>query len=188
MKETIDNLYISNPESSDSFISEILSEHSPLTLSQYIDISLENNQPSSIIDEVDESVSNLNQNSINTKSKKVNKSTSTILKLSATLVGSTVGVLALINPLITRPSIKNSNFVLKENVLNYKFELSARTVYSCYLILNSEEKEIEKIKLENNGVIEGFFTLNDHGNYNIRSYFTNNFDFNKTTTLYEFTF
>ena len=126
------------------------------------------------------------KNSKKLASAKIKKRTTLITTLAAAVVASSIGVISVVNPLLSRPKVTNGHYQIVGNKLNYSFTYSATKNYNSSLLLYCNGEKYEEIAFENKSKIEGNFTLYDMGDYHLDIYSTNGVDFKKQTVLYTF--
>ena len=186
MGKDTNSIYISNPEVfSVDFNSDHLS-NVPISNTE-TDASIYSASPTSIDDSIDQSLYG-GKNSKTFDDQKIKKNTTIITTIAATLVASAVGVVGIINPLINRPRVSNGEYKLVGNALNYKFNFTSTSNYHSTLLLYLGEEKVSELPIANEKVIEGSFTLTDHGNYHLDIYSTNTIDYSKQMVLYTFTY
>ncbi|MCR5349238.1 MAG: hypothetical protein K6E59_06520 [Bacilli bacterium] len=107
---------------------------------------------------------------------------------AATLVAGVLGVGTIVNPLVTKPSIKNGSYSVVDTSLNYHFKLSTTSNYKCSLIFLLEGETLQTIELPKAQAYDGSIAFEEHGEYVLNFFSTNNFDYSKTQKLYSFTY
>ncbi len=186
MANEINSIYINNPEAYEVFVDQSLFASQPISNTE-TDASIYAKEPTSIDVHVDQTLYG-GKNVKELNNEKIKKNTTTITAIAATLLASAVGVIGIVNPLLTRPTISNGSYQVVDNALNYKFNFNSTSNYSSSLLLYLNEEVIETVQLGNTKIIEGSITLTDHGNYHLDIYSTNNIDYRKQTVLYTFTY
>ena len=130
-----------------------------------------------------------NVQTANPESSKIKISTKAKLTaFAASLVAGALGIGTVVNPLVTKPSIKNGSYSVEGTSLKYHFQLSTTKNYKCSLVFSLGEETLQTIELPEPKAYDGEIAFEAHGNYKLDFYSTNNFDYKKTQNLYNFTY
>ena len=186
MKEN--NLYIHNPEEQEWDVDQSLFEHTlPKQGERSDDTPYSNKQENITADNYDDLYNN-SPNVRHTKSREVKKVNNNILTISALLIGSVVGVIAIVNPLTMRPNVTNGKYSFENTTLSYKFNVSNRLGYDCDLVLLKDGVEVVRFDTDETKNYAGEYTVSEQGSYQLDFVTTNNIDYKNTIHLYSFTY
>lgn len=181
-------LYLHTPEEQEWDVDQSLFDHTPVKQGENSVPELYSNVQKNLTEEDYDDLYNNSQTSRQTKTRKVNKATNTILTASAILVSSVVGIITVVNPLTMRPSVKNQQFLYENHVLSYKLDVSNRLNYDCNLVFFKDGEEANRINLDASKTYQGEYLVNEEGNYELKFISTNNVDYTNRVTLYTFTY
>lgn len=181
-------LYQHDPEEQGWDVDQSLFDHTPVKQGEKKDEIPYNNKQENLTAENYDDLYNNSQNVRNTKSREVSEKTGQLLTISTILIGSAVGIIAIINPLTTRPKPVNGVYSFIEQKLTYKFDVSNLTTsYECTFLILKDEVEIYSEKIEKSSV-EGEYNVVDKGSYELKFYSTNNLDYKNSISLYTFNY
>ena len=182
------DLYIHNPETQEWDVDQSLFEHTLPKQGEKSDNIPYNTKQENLTAENYDDLYNNSPNVRHTKSREVKKMSNNITTISALLIGSIVGVIAIVNPLTMRPSVSNGKYSFENTTLSYKFNVSNRLGYDCDLVLLKDGIEVVRIDTDATKDYVGDYTVNEKGSYELDFVTTNNIDYKNTIHLYSFTY
>lgn len=179
-------LYQHDPEPQEWDVSQSLFDHTPVKQGENSVSYLYDNQQKNYQAEDYDDLYNNSQTKRNTRSHAAKKTATTLTTTATLLVVSVVGVVAIANPLTSRPRIQSGNYSYENNVLKIDVNISNRLEYDCDLVLYKDGNEFVRESVKDRATYQNEYSINESGNYELKFISTNNFDYKNSISLYTF--
>ena len=179
-------LYQHDPEVQEWDVDQSLFDHAPVKQGENsVGFLYDNKQKNFQAEDYDDLYNN-SQNIRHTKSRVTKKTAAGLTTAVTLLVVSVVGVVTIINPLISRPKISDGNYSFKNNVLTVEVSISNRIGYDCDLVLYKNGDELNRESIGDKNIYQNEYLISESGQYELKFRSTNNFDYKNSVSLYTF--
>lgn len=179
-------LYQHDPEPQEWDVDQSLFDHTPVKQGENsVKYLYDHNQKNYQAENYDDLYNN-SQNVRHTKSRDAKKTAAGLTTAMTLIVVSVVGVVAITNPLTSRPRIQNDSYSFENNVLKIDLEISNRIGYDCDLVLLKDGDEINRESVKDKTTYTNEYQIVESGRYELKFISTNNIDYKNSVSLYTF--